>query len=113
MPPFSWVIQHLEPDRLPALADAVFGFARPKAVIITTPNAEYNMLFLTSDQGCFRHPDHRFEWSRAEFEGWAGKVAEMYGYNSPDSCIGPVSEDHGSLAPRWRSFRRCRQAECP
>lgn len=32
------VIEHLEPDRLSALTDVVFGSARPKTVIVTTPN---------------------------------------------------------------------------
>ena len=39
--------------------------------IITTPNAEYNPLFETLPAGQFRHRDHRFEWTRAEFEQWA------------------------------------------
>src|SRR5690606_25739396 len=65
------VIEHLDLDRLPALANAVFGAAQPKTVIVTTPNAEHNVLFPNLPAGKFRHPDHRFEWTRAEFRAWA------------------------------------------
>jgi len=90
------VIEHLDRDRLPALADAVFGVARPKCVIVTTPNAEYNALFPALAAGSFRHPDHRFEWSRSEFRGWAASVADLYGYRVEHGGIG---EPHPELGP--------------
>lgn len=90
------VIEHLDRDRLPALADAVFGMARPKCVIVTTPNAEYNALFPALAAGSFRHPDHRFEWSRSEFRGWASSVADLYGYRVEHGGIG---EPHPELGP--------------
>lgn len=39
---------------------------------MTTPNFEFNVLFPDFKQGVrkFRHPDHKFEWTRAEFEAW-------------------------------------------
>lgn len=49
-------------------------------VVLTTPNAEYNVRFEGLPAGGFRHKDHRFEWTRAEFEGWAREVAARYGY---------------------------------
>jgi hypothetical protein len=59
------------------LEQVVFGHAQPRAVLLTTPNREYNPLFgLQPDQR--RHPDHQFEWTRAEFEAWAQRVAERY-----------------------------------
>ena len=61
------VIEHVDPERLPALERAVFGFAAPAAVLVTTPNAEYNPQFATLAEGAKRHPDHRFEWTRAQF----------------------------------------------
>ncbi len=72
------VIEHVDPPRLPALESAVFGHARPGHVVVTTPNAEYNVRYegLTG----MRHPDHRFEWTRAEFTAWAQRVAAGYGY---------------------------------
>ncbi|AWB23803.1 3' terminal RNA ribose 2'-O-methyltransferase Hen1 [Methylobacterium currus] len=74
------VIEHVEPDRLPHLERALFGDARPATVVVTTPNRDYNVLFPTLPARQLRHPDHRFEWSRAEFEGWAERVASTYGY---------------------------------
>ena len=70
------VIEHLDPDRIPALERVVFGAAAPAAVVVTTPNAEYNAHFATLPPGATRHPDHRFEWTRAQFRAWAGRVAD-------------------------------------
>lgn len=90
------VIEHLDPDRLPLVERVVFGAARPKTVIVTTPNADYNVLFPTLAAGAFRHPDHRFEWTRAEFAAWANKIGTTYGYRAAISGIGPEDESHGA-----------------
>jgi 3' terminal RNA ribose 2'-O-methyltransferase Hen1 len=74
------VIEHLDPPRLAAFERVVFEHARPKMVVITTPNAEYNVKFETLRAGTFRHRDHRFEWTRAEFSAWAQRVADRFGY---------------------------------
>jgi 3' terminal RNA ribose 2'-O-methyltransferase Hen1 len=74
------VVEHLDPDRLPALEHAVFGAAAPTTVVVTTPNVEYNVRFEGLAAGAFRHRDHRFEWTRQEFTGWAAAVGERYGY---------------------------------
>ncbi|QIS18589.1 3' terminal RNA ribose 2'-O-methyltransferase Hen1 [Nocardia terpenica] len=83
------VIEHVDPPRLAALAHAVFGSAAPGAVIVTTPNGEYNVTYEGLRGGRFRHADHRFEWSRAEFAAWAHGVAERYGYAVRFEPIGP------------------------
>lgn len=90
------VIEHLEPDRLPALVKVVFGAARPATVVVSTPNAEYNALFPNLPAGAFRHPDHRFEWTRGEFAAWCGGVAQAHGYRFELSGIGPMDEQLGS-----------------
>jgi 3' terminal RNA ribose 2'-O-methyltransferase Hen1 len=90
------VIEHLEPDRLPALTRVVFGDARPSTVIVTTPNAEYNALFPNLNANAFRHPDHRFEWTRAQFRAWADDVAAAYGYAVTYGDIGTVDETLGA-----------------
>ncbi len=69
------VIEHLDPPRLAAFERVLFEFARPAAVVITTPNAEYNVKWETLPAGKFRHKDHRFEWTRAEFQSWAAAIA--------------------------------------
>ena len=73
------VIEHLEPFQLSAFEENVFGYARPATVILTTPNRDYNALFGMSENA-LRHPDHRFEWTRAAFGDWAREVAQRYGY---------------------------------
>lgn len=90
------VIEHLDAPRLAALERAVFEFAAPRSVFVTTPNREYNALFETLPLGQLRHPDHRFEWTRAEFEMWAREVAERHGYTVSFAPIGPVSEQFGA-----------------
>jgi 3' terminal RNA ribose 2'-O-methyltransferase Hen1 len=74
------VVEHVDPPRLPALARTVFGAAKPRTVVVTTPNAEHNVRFEGLAPGEFRHRDHRFEWTRAQFRDWAGSVAASYGY---------------------------------
>jgi len=83
------VIEHLDPPRLAAFERVVFEHAKPAVVVLTTPNAEYNVKFATLPAGQFRHKDHRFEWSRAQFEDWAGSVAERFGYSVRFLPAGP------------------------
>lgn len=89
------VVEHVDPMRLPALTDAVFGDARPRVVVVTTPNVEHNVRFPALPPGGLRHPDHRFEWSRAEFGAWADTVARTYGYTSRTSPVGPDDPEVG------------------
>ena len=90
------VIEHLEPDRLEAFAHAIFEDAKPGLVILTTPNAEYNVRFENLTAGKFRHPDHRFEWTRAEFETWAKTTAECLGYTVEFFSVGVLDDTLGA-----------------
>ena len=74
------VIEHLDENRLAAFARVLFECARPRLIIVTTPNVEYNVNYEFLPAGRLRHTDHRFEWTRAEFENWAGRVAANFGY---------------------------------
>ena len=89
------VIEHLDPDRIPALERVVFGEAAPGTVVVTTPNAEYNAHFATLEPGAARHPDHRFEWTRAQFRAWASRVAGRYGYQARFLPVGPEDPRDG------------------
>ncbi|MEE1735858.1 3' terminal RNA ribose 2'-O-methyltransferase Hen1 [Streptomyces sp. BE147] len=91
----SEVIEHLDLPRLPALEYAVFGSARPRTVLVTTPNVEYNVRWETLPAGHVRHGDHRFEWTRAEFRAWAEKVAGRHGYTVVFEPVGPEDPEVG------------------
>ena len=90
------VIEHLDANRLAAFSRALFEFARPGTVVITTPNVEYNPKFETLPAGRFRHKDHRFEWTRAEFQGWADGVCGRFGYAVRILPIGPEDAEVGA-----------------
>ncbi len=75
------VVEHLDPPRLSAFERAIFEFARPGTVVITTPNREYNVTWENVGAERLRHPDHRFEWTRQEFRAWAEGIAERFGYS--------------------------------
>ncbi|AZM59477.1 MULTISPECIES: 3' terminal RNA ribose 2'-O-methyltransferase Hen1 [unclassified Streptomyces] len=91
----SEVIEHLDLPRLPALEYAVFGAARPRTVVVTTPNVEYNVRWESLPAGHVRHGDHRFEWTRAEFHAWAEKVAGRHGYHVDFLPVGPDDPEVG------------------
>ncbi|MFE2615297.1 3' terminal RNA ribose 2'-O-methyltransferase Hen1 [Micromonospora chalcea] len=90
------VVEHLDPPRLPALEDAVFGHARPGTVVVTTPNVEYNVRYEGLGPGRFRHADHRFEWTRAEFAAWVERVAAAHGYTAVIDGVGDDDPEVGA-----------------
>ncbi len=90
------VVEHLDPPRLSAFERVLFEFARPQAVVLTTPNREYNVTWETLPAGQFRHSDHRFEWTRPEFQGWAEAVGSRFGYAVRFVPVGP---EHDKLGP--------------
>jgi 3' terminal RNA ribose 2'-O-methyltransferase Hen1 len=90
------VIEHLDAPRLAAFERVVFEAARPKTVVVTTPNREYNVKFATLPAGQFRHKDHRFEWTREQFQQWSGRVAERFGYTVR---FLPVGEEDAQVGP--------------
>lgn len=90
------VIEHLDAPRLAALERVLFEFARPRHIVITTPNREYNVLFPTLPEGKMRHGDHRFEWTRAEFANWAATAGARFGYEVRFEPVGPVDAQRGA-----------------
>lgn len=89
------VIEHVDAERLDALERVVFARAKPRAVLVSTPNIEYNALFESMAPGQLRHNDHRFEWTRAEFEAWAASVCNRHGYSVTFEGIGEEHQDFG------------------
>jgi len=82
------VIEHQDPPRLASFERVLFEFARPQTVVVTTPNVEYNVKFETLPAGKMRHKDHRFEWSRVEFQRWASVIVERFGYSVRHLAVG-------------------------
>ncbi len=90
------VIEHLDPARLAAFERVLFEWTRPKYVVITTPNQEYNVMWKTLPAGKFRHRDHRFEWTRTQFQDWGNRVAARFGFNVRFLPVGPEDLTAGS-----------------
>lgn len=90
------VVEHLDPPRLSAFERVLFEFAKPRMVVLTTPNREYNVTWEGLPAGQFRHPDHRFEWTRQEFQSWATGIAARFGYEVRFLSVGP---EHEKLGP--------------
>jgi 3' terminal RNA ribose 2'-O-methyltransferase Hen1 len=90
------VIEHLDPPRLAAFERALFEFAHPRTIVLTTPNVEYNVRFPGLPPGAFRHADHRFEWTRGEFRARSDTVARRFGYGVRFLPVGPDDPDVGA-----------------
>jgi 3' terminal RNA ribose 2'-O-methyltransferase Hen1 len=90
------VVEHLDSARLAAFERVLFEFAKPASIVLTTPNREFNVRFSSLPPGQFRHADHRFEWTRSEFQAWAARQAERFGYEVAFEGIGEVDEVHGA-----------------
>jgi len=104
------VIEHLDPPRLPALVRSVFHHARPTSVLVTTPNAEHNVRYPALPAGAMRHRDHRFEWTRRQFQDWAQATAASHGYTvrylpvgDDDPEVGAPTQLASSGGPRDRA----------
>src|SRR5439155_21413285 len=89
------VVEHLDPPRLAAFERVAFEPARPGTVVLTTPNAEYNPRWPSLPAGRFRHRDHRFEWTRDQFQTWATGVAGRFGYDVRFAPVGAVDAEVG------------------
>jgi 3' terminal RNA ribose 2'-O-methyltransferase Hen1 len=89
------VIEHLDSVHLSTLERVVFEFARPRHILVTTPNREYNVLFPSLPAGAMRHGDHRFEWSRSEFATWAESVGTRFNYEVRYEPVGTVDPQYG------------------
>jgi 3' terminal RNA ribose 2'-O-methyltransferase Hen1 len=90
------VVEHLDPPRLGSFERVLFEHAKPGTVVVTTPNRDYNAKFEGLPAGRFRHRDHRFEWTRAELEAWAGRVAAENGYSVRFLPVGPEDPELGA-----------------
>jgi hypothetical protein len=74
----------------------------PRTAVVSTPNMEYNQVIrftlpnadadprkaIGSDGFPMRDIDHKFEWTRAQFQEWARDKAERYGYRVTFEGVG-------------------------
>ncbi|MDL4774941.1 3' terminal RNA ribose 2'-O-methyltransferase Hen1 [Actinomadura xylanilytica] len=90
------VVEHVDPPRLGAVEQVVFGDAAPRVVVVTTPNSEHNVRYEGMAPGAMRHADHRFEWTRAQFREWAGRVAAAHGYQVRHVPVGDDDPEVGA-----------------
>jgi 3' terminal RNA ribose 2'-O-methyltransferase Hen1 len=104
------VIEHLDLPRIAALERVVFEFARPSIVVVTTPNVEYNVRYGML-LGNLRHPDHRFEWTRSEFQDWANGVGSRFGYGVEFYPVGEVDFEVGAPT-QMAVFSKVGAVEC-
>ena len=102
-------IEHIEPALLSRVEHAVFRI-RPRTVIVTTPNQEFNVLFGMAP-GQMREPGHCFEWPRARFRAWAAGVAQRQGYALTLAGIGPADPLRGAPSQMAEFSRRASAGE--
>ena len=89
------VLEHLHKNDLPLFENNIFGIVQPKAIIITTPNIDYNKNY-RNDPEKFRHHDHKFEFSQKEFQEWCKNVCSKFNY---DQKIEGIGKYHGDEHP--------------
>lgn len=92
------LLEHLTEDALEKMPNVIFDYMKPKLAIFTTPNKDANVLFPNLDG--FRHWDHKFEWTRKEFEMWAKDICKRYPRYSVQFYQigkGPVDKEHLSF----------------
>ncbi|KAG9433370.1 hypothetical protein HZU67_05339 [Apis mellifera carnica] len=106
------LIEHLHSDILLDVPYNIFGYIKPKLAVITTPNADFNVLF--PNFSGFRHPDHKFEWTREQFQNWADNIVLRY----PDYsvtfdgiCKGPEGSEHLGCCTQMAVFHRISEKE--
>ena len=90
------VIEHMDLNRLKAFERVLFEFAKPKTVVLTTPNQEFNVMWETLDAEDMRHDDHRFEWTRQQFEDWSNTIGDKYNYQVEILPIGDEVDNIGA-----------------
>ncbi|KAJ8680840.1 hypothetical protein QAD02_016627 [Eretmocerus hayati] len=101
------LVEHLYPEPLTQLPYNIFGFIRPKVAVVTTPNSDFNVLF-TNLKG-FRHPDHKFEWTRKQFEDWANNIVKRfpeYEVTFHGICAGPPGTEHLGSCSQMAVFHK-------
>lgn len=117
------VIEHVEEDQATLFGNVVLSSFRPTVLIVSTPNYEYNPILQGSampnkddeaDESTgpckFRNHDHKFEWTRLQFQCWATGLAVKHSYSVEFSGVGGSGEEPG-YASQIAVFRRLVQGQ--
>ncbi|PON35087.1 3'-RNA ribose 2'-O-methyltransferase, Hen [Parasponia andersonii] len=114
------VIEHMEEDQAWLFGDVVLSYFRPKILIVSTPNYEYNVILQGSNlssqeedpddkgqsQACkFRNHDHKFEWTREQFNHWASDLATKHNYSVEFGGVGGSAGVEPGFASQIAVFR--------
>ena len=101
--------------------DIALSFFRPKVLIVSTPNYEYNVILQGSSpttqeedpdeksqsQSCkFRNHDHKFEWTREQFNHWASDLAKRHHYSVEFSGVGGSGDVEPGFASQIAVFKQ-------
>lgn len=115
------VIEHMEEDQACLFGDMVLSSFCPKILIVSTPNYEYNVILQKHDiskqeddgddnsqlQSCkFRNHDHKFEWTREQFQNWATNLASKHDYSVEFDGVGGVAGVEPGFASQIAVFKR-------
>ncbi|XP_057988172.1 small RNA 2'-O-methyltransferase isoform X2 [Hevea brasiliensis] len=115
------VIEHMEEDQACMFGDIALNYFRPKILIVSTPNYEYNVILQrssltnpeedpdekTESQSCrFRNHDHKFEWTREQFNKWATELANRHNYSVEFSGVGGSADAEPGFASQIAVFMR-------
>ncbi|XP_021724803.1 LOW QUALITY PROTEIN: small RNA 2'-O-methyltransferase-like [Chenopodium quinoa] len=117
------VIEHMEEDQAHLFGDIALGLFRPQVLIVSTPNYEYNVILQKSNlasqvedpddnalQSCkFRNHDHKFEWTREQFNQWAAGLALKNNYSVEFRGVGGIQGVEPGFASQIAVFRRNQQ----
>ncbi|KAL9452885.1 hypothetical protein AB3S75_008634 [Citrus x aurantiifolia] len=114
------VIEHMEEDEASQFGNIVLSSFRPRILIVSTPNYEYNAILQKSSstiqeddpdektqlQSCkFRNHDHKFEWTRDQFNCWATELAARHNYSVEFSGVGGSGDREPGFASQIAVFR--------
>lgn len=116
------VIEHMDEDQACLFGNVALSYFCPKILIVSTPNFEYNVVLQKSNpptqeqeeldgqtllQSCkFRNNDHKFEWTREQFNQWASDLAARHNYNVKFSGVGGFADVEPGFASQIAVFKR-------
>lgn len=110
----------MEEDQACLFGDVVLSSFLPRILIVSTPNYEYNVILQKSSLSSqedpddetpshaykFRNHDHKFEWTREQFNHWATELAARHNYSVEFGGVGGSADLEPGFASQIAVFRR-------